>query len=322
MSAAALVPFEESQLATLDDSVREYAQASRAASTLRGYHADWKDFTAWCDWHRLDSLPATPETVARYISDRAKGGKLKAGSIQRRVSAIACFHQTKGLTSPTSSGQVKFIIGGIRRKLGTRQEGKAAVLTADLTAMLALMPAKLLGVRDRALLLVGFAGAFRRSELVALDVEDIEFQDRGPERGLKVTIRRSKTDQESAGQTIGIAHGTNLCPVRALQEWLAAAAITDGPIFRFVDRHSRVHGRMRAETVATVVKKYTAAAGLDPEKYAGHSLRAGFVTQGVICGASEVSIMKTTRHKSSDMLRKYVRDASLFRDNASARLGL
>jgi len=319
MATAALIPYQPSSaLAGLLDSVRRYATASRVESTLRGYRSDWADFQRSCRLHWLDSLPAAPATVAAYISDCADSGKLKAGSIQRRVSAIAAFHQVHGDISPTASAEVKLTFAGVRRTLGVAQQGKSPVLTADVAAMLAHLPATLLGVRDRALLLIGFAGAFRRSELVGLNVEDIEFR----EDGLKVTIRRSKTDQEGAGQVIGISFGSKLCPVRALQEWLAAAAITTGPIFRQVDLHTRILARMSPEAVAIVVKRYAAAAGLDPAKYAGHSLRAGLVTQAAMNDVREISIMRQTRHKTSDMLRRYIREASLFRDNASARVGL
>lgn len=317
--SAAVIPFEPgAALAPFVDSVARYARASRAESTLRGYRSDWADFQRWCQRHSLESLPADPATVAAYISACADRGDLKAGSIQRRVSSIAAFHTSNGFASPTVSAEVKLTIAGVRRTLGVAQTGKSPVLTADVAAMLAHVPDKLLGVRDRALLLIGFAGAFRRSELVALDVEDIEFR----EDGLKVTIRRSKTDQEGAGQVIGIAHGSKLCPVRALQEWLTAAGITSGPIFRRIDRHGKMFDRMNPEAVALVVKRYAAAAGLDPATVAGHSLRAGLCTQAAINGVQELAIMRQTRHKSSDMLRKYIRDASLFRDNASARVGL
>jgi integrase len=227
-------------------------------------------------------------------------------------------HTAAGFDSPTSSPEARLTLAGIRRTLGVAQAGKAPILTADVAAMVAHLPDKLLGVRDRALLLIGFAGAFRRSELVALDIEDIEFR----EDGLKVTIRKSKTDQEGAGQVIGIAFGSKLCPVRALQEWLAAAQVSAGPIFRRIDRHGRLLDWMSPGAVAIVVKRYAAAAGLDPAKYAGHSLRAGLVTQAAMNGVPELAIMRQTRHKSSDMLRKYIRDASLFRENASARVGL
>ena len=318
MSTAVAVITGGSALQPYVESVARYARASRAESTLRGYRADWADFQRWCHGNGLVSLPGSPGTVAAYISVCADRGDLKAGSIQRRVSAIAAFHTSSGYTSPTASAEARLTLAGVRRTLGTRQEGKAPTLTADLGAMLAKAPNKLIGVRDRALLLIGFAGAFRRSELVALNVEDLDFR----EDGLKVTIRRSKTDQEGAGQVIGISHGGKLCPVRALRDWLSAAGITTGLIFPRMDRHGNMLDRMSGETVAIVVKRYAAAAGLDPSKYAGHSLRAGLVTQAAMNGVQELSIMKQTRHKSMDMLRKYIRDTSLFRDNASARVGL
>jgi integrase len=265
---SSLIPFDQgAALAPFVESVTRYARASRAESTLRGYRSDWADFQNWARLNWLVSLPAAPATVAAYISACADRGDLKAGSIQRRVSAISAFHTAHGVPSPTTSAEVRLTLAGVRRTLGTAQTGKAPILTADVAAMVAQLPDKLLGVRDRALLLIGFAGAFRRSELVALDVDDIEFR----EDGLKVCIRKSKTDQEGAGQVIGIAHGSKLCPVRALQEWLLAGAITTGPIFRRIDRHGKMFDRMNPEAVALVVKRYAAAAGLDPAKYAGHS---------------------------------------------------
>ena len=318
MSTALAVITGSAGLQPYVESVARYARASRAESTLRGYRADWSHFSQWCLSNGLVNLPASPGTTAAYISVLADRGTLKAGSIQRRVSAIAAFHSSSGYTSPTASAEARLTLAGVRRTLGTRQEGKSPTLTADIAAMLAKAPNKLIGVRDRALLLIGFAGAFRRSELVALNVEDLDFR----EDGLKVTIRRSKTDQEGAGQVIGISHGGKLCPVRALRDWLSAAGITAGLIFPRMDRHGNMLGRMSGETVAIVVKRYAAAVGLDPSKYAGHSLRAGLVTQAAMNGVQELSIMKQTRHKSMDMLRKYIRDTSLFRDNASARVGL
>jgi integrase len=235
------------------------------------------------------------------------------------VSAIAANHTAAGFDSPTGKAAVKLTIGGIRRALGTHQEGKESALTADIASMVAKIPAGPKGVRDRALLLIGFSGAFRRSELVGLNVEDLEF---GAD-GVKIHIRKSKTDQEGAGQTIGIAHGGALCPVRALKAWLEASDIITGPVFRGVTRHGRIQpGRLTDQVVANVVKASTGAAGLDPARYSGHSLRAGLVTQAAINGVQELAIMKQTRHKSSDMLRKYIRDANLFRENVSARVGL
>jgi integrase len=210
---------------------------------------------------------------------------------------------------------------GIRRSLGTAQPGKEPLLTPDILQMLDALDDRLLGCRDRALLLVGFAGGFRRSELVALDVGDVgETAD-----GLVIRVRRSKTDPEAKGMTVALPYGSTAatCPVRSYRAWIAAAGITSGPAFRSVDRHGVVgQGRMNAGSAARLIKRAAEAAGLDPASYAGHSLRAGFATQAFLNGAAEVSIMRQTRHKSLNTLRKYIRDRSLFRDNPAAKLGL
>jgi integrase len=266
----------------------------------------------------LSSLPALPETVAAYLSTVADRG-LKVGSIQRKVAAIAAIHTASGYDSPTIKAVVKLTLAGIRRKLGTQQTGKSPVLTADIAAMVAKIPENLIGKRNRALILVGFAGALRRSELVAINVEDLDFT---PD-GIRLTIRKSKTDQEGAGQVVGIARGGALCPVRGLSAWLETSGIKGGAVFRGVTRHGHLQdGRLTDQVVASVVKASSAAAGLDPTKYAGHSLRAGLVTQAALNDVPEYKIMRQTRHKSSDMVRKYIREANLFRDNVSARVGL
>ena len=182
-------------------------------------------------------------------------------------------------------------------------------------------PDALLGVRDRALLLVGFAGAFRRSELVGLDKQDCEFTN----DGLVLMLRRSKNDQEAQGRKVAIPYGSHpeTCPVRALQEWLEASGITEGALFRSMNRHRQIQSkRLSGYGVALVVKRYAEAAGLDPAKYAGHSLRAGLATSAAIGGASERSIMAQTGHKSVAMVRRYIREGSMFRENAAAKVGL
>jgi site-specific recombinase XerD len=320
MQTTAVVPIGTNPglLAPFALRVTEYARASRADNTLRGYRSDWAHFRAWCGCIGLSPLPALPETIAAYLTTIADQG-LKAGSIQRRVPAIAANHTASGYETPTTNAVVRLTLAGIRRKLGTHQEGKTPILTVDIAAMLTSIPDTLIGKRNRSLILLGYAGALRRSELVSIDIEDIEFT----VDGIRLVIRKSKGDPEGSGQTIGIAHGGALCPVRALRAWLEASRITNGPVFRSVTRHGRIQSEhLTDQVVANVVKTYTSAVGLDPAKYAGHSLRAGLVTQAAINGVQELTIMKQTRHKSSDMLRKYIRDASLFRDNASARVGL
>jgi site-specific recombinase XerD len=308
----------EIALAAAANAARGFIEQAKAPNTLRAYRADWRDFTGWCEARGLVPLPATPETVTLYLSDLA--GHCKVATLTRRLSAISQAHQMAGHEAPTSAAAVRTVMAGIRRTKGTAAAAKAATLTGDIRAMVAALPDGLLGIRDRALLLVGFAGGFRRSELVSLDQCDLEFT----KDGLTVALRRSKTDQECQGRKVGIPYGSNpeTCPIRALQAWLEAAAITGGPVFRGVNRHGRVQGRLSGYAVALVVKRYAAAGGLDPARYAGHSLRAGLATAAAIGGASERSIMNQTGHKSAAMVRRYIRDGNLFRENAAAKTGL
>ncbi len=298
---------------------REFARQSKAENTLRGYRGDWKDFCRWCGARELSPLPATPETVAAYIAECA--GHLKVGSIQRRLNAIAEAHKAMGVESPTSAGIVRNTLKGIRRTMGTAAVQKAAALTDDIRSMVSMTDSGLIGTRDRAMILLGFAGAFRRSELVALDIEDCTFG----KDGLTITLRRSKTDQDGVGRKIGIPYGANpeTCPVRTVQGWMEQAAIPTGPLFRSITRHGRLRtGRLSGIDVARVVKKLAVRAGLDAAKYAGHSLRAGHATTAAIGGASERSIMAQTGHRSVQMVRRYIRDGNLFRENSAGKLGL
>jgi site-specific recombinase XerD len=299
--------------------VREFIRASKAENTLRGYQSDWRAFCGWCSGQHLCPLPATPETVAAFIADCASS--LKTGSIQRRLNAIAEAHKATGLESPTHSPIVRNTMKGIRRMNGTAPAQKAAALTDDIRAMVDVTDAGLIGVRDRTLILLGFAGAFRRSELVGLTGDDCVFSG----DGLTVTLRRSKTDQAGEGRKIGIPYGSNpeTCPVRTLQAWMEHAAISDGLLFRSINRHGCLqHGGLSGGDVARVVKKLAERAGLDAGKYAGHSLRAGHATSAAIAGASERSIMNQTGHRSVQMVRRYIRDGSLFRENSAGKLGL
>jgi integrase len=216
---------------------------------------------------------------------------------------------------------VKNTLKGIRRTLGTATAQKAPTLTDDIRAMVDACDAGLIGARDRALVLLGFAGAFRRSELVGLDIADCAFG----KDGLTITLRRSKTDQDGAGRKIGIPYGSNpeTCPVRTIQAWIEQAALSSGALFRPINRHGQVQaGRLSGIDVARVVKKLALRAGRDATAYAGHSLRAGHATSAAIAGASERSIMRQTGHRSVQMVRRYIRDGSLFRENSAGRLGL
>lgn len=316
------LPRSHAPIVALEDAAKDariYIANAKAANTRRAYQADWQAFTAWCATNGLAPLPALPETVVLYVSTMA--GTLRVSTLQRRLTAISKAHQAARLESPTRNIAVGEVMQGIRRTHGTAQEGKAPALTDDIKAMVTTLQRTLHGQQTRALLLLGFAGAFRRSELVGLNVEDLQFT----RAGLVVQLRRSKTDQTGEGRSIGIPHGQHkeTCPVRSLQAWLKAASITSGPIFRAVNRADVVSAsRLSDQAVARAVKRRAEAAGLDPSLYAGHSLRAGLATSAAAAGVEERVIARQTGHKSMTVLRRYIRDGELFRDNAAGQVGL
>ena len=207
-------------LAVATRQAHKFISQAKARNTVRAYRSDWSHFETWCHQHGVASLPADVETVASYLSDLAATSRVS--TLQRRVAAISVAHKMAGHGSPTSSAAVRALLAGIRRSLGTKPGAKKPALTDDIRAMLDCLPDSLLGARDRALLLLGFAGAFRRSELVGLDVQDLEFTD----DGLVITLRRSKTDQEGETRKVGIPFGSGptTCPVRALRSWLDQTA--------------------------------------------------------------------------------------------------
>jgi integrase len=300
-------------------------QAARAGSTLRAYAHDWQQFRTWCERNALVPLPASPQTVILYSTDLAKNQFKKWNTLSRRLAAISQLHSQAGFESPTRSWAVKQFLQGLRRELGVAPVRKKPVLVADLQEILKQVPDSLLGKRDRALLLVGFTGAFRRSELIGLNVEDLEEM----RDGMVVHIRRSKTDQEGEGRKLGIPPGAEeaTCPVRALAAWRTAAGLdvshVGGPLFRSVNRHGQVLGaRLSGEGVAIVVKRYVEKLGYDPALFAGHSLRSGLATSAAAAGKSERAIMNQTGHRSVTTLRRYIRDGNLFRENAAGGIGL
>ena len=305
----------------LHDQVRAFLRASKAPSTLRAYRSDWAHFLTWCEGRGAASLPANPETVALYLV--ALAATHRPATITRRLTSITKAHAAAGHPNPatTDHSVVAETLQGIRRTLGTAQPGKTPLLTADLIQVLAHLPAGLSGVRDRALLLAGYTGGLRRSELAALTVEDIAWKD----EGAVLTLRRSKTDQEGQGRQVAIPRGAHAatCPVSALQQWLKAGVITAGALFREVDRHGRVGVRgLHSDSVGAILKRAVARAGFDPKGFGGHSLRAGFATQAARNGASAFDIMRQTGHRSLATVSRYVRDAQIFRDTPAGRLGL
>jgi site-specific recombinase XerD len=293
-----------------------YAKAEKAEATRRAYGTDFRLFREWCEAKGVGALSATPETVAAYLAHGVAQGA-KASTLGRRVAAIRYAHKLVSLPVPTEAETVRATLRGIRRTIGAAKVKKAPAVAGRIKAMVRACPDTLAGKRDRALLLLGFAGAFRRSELVALDVEHLH----ETEEGLRVLIAASKTDQDAEGVTIAIARSAEACPVRALREWLEAASIESGPIFRPINKAGTVSTeRLTDRSVANIVKAYAARAGLDAKLFAGHSLRAGFLTSAAAAGKSIFKMMDQSRHRSVDTLRGYVRDAELFKDHAGAGL--
>lgn len=291
------------------EAVRHLINNSLSEATKRAYREDLAHYEA-----AGRTIPSTPEMVAMYLAECA--ATCAVATVRRRLAAIAKAHVAIGVDDPTKAEIVRATMRGIRRSLGTAQREAKPILREDLFAMLERTGGSPKDIRDKALLLIGFAGAFRRSELVGLDVADIEHV----RQGLVVMLRRSKTDQEGRGRKIGIPFGrTRWCPVRHLTDWLDYAGIEDGPIFRPVDRHGHfADQRLSGEAVSIIVKHRAEAAGFDPDAYSGHSLRAGLSTSAVIVGVSTLSIRRTTGHASDAMLARYVRIGDIFTDNATA----
>ncbi|UPJ55425.1 site-specific integrase [Bradyrhizobium sp. 192] len=293
-------------------SVRAYLAAEKSHNTRKGYAADWNDFGGWCMAAGLHALPADPTTVARYLAQLADGGR-KSSTIQRRVAAIRSAHKAAGFEPPTNSEGVKATMRGIRRTLRSKTTRKKPTTAGLLSKVLEHLPNTLAGVRDRAILLVGFAAALRRSELIGLQLDDIERR----AGGVLVHLGHSKSDQEGKGTTLRVPNGKKLRPVDALDAWLAAAAITGGPVFREVDRHGRVGaGPLSGRSIARIVKRAIKAAGLDEAAFSGHSMRAGFVTSALEAGEDPLKVKGHSRHVKLDTLAVYDRRENGFDDHA------
>lgn len=309
--APPLSPAEE-----LGDVARDYASNSKSESTVRNYRSAWLEFTSWCQANGRAAKPAAPATVADFLSDLAEHGA-KASTINLKRCAIGFAHRSANLSDPTATELVRAVVSGIVRKIGTRPNQKAPMtLDALRPALAALQPDTVTGIRDRALLLLGFACALRRSELVALNVADLNLT----AGELRVRILKSKTDQDGAGAEIVVpAIGGELCPVAAAQAWLETSGINSGPLFRRVSRHDTVgRSRLTAQSVALIVKAAARAAGLDWRRLSAHSLRAGFATQATLNGVTALDAMAVTRHKSQAVFAGYVRAAGVQQRQAIA----
>ena len=311
----ALKPVSNTLPAALEadaQAARDFARESLSPATRRAYRGDIRAFEVWCRERGVRAIPAEPEVVASFLAYEAQRG-LAVSSISRRAAAIRLFHRAAGHATPTESEVVRSTLRGIRRTLGVAPKQKKPLTSELLLSLLEYVPDSLRGKRDRALLLLGFAGAFRRSALAMIEVEDLE----EVADGLRVQVRRSKTDQEGQGAVVPIVRGRKACPVDAVNDWMVSAEITAGPVFRRMGRGGRVFPEaLTPFSIGQIVKRYVEAAGLDPSEFGGHSLRAGFITSAVENGASIFRTMDVSLHRRVETLRGYVRRAEEFKDHA------
>tara|TARA_B100000945_G_C20412282_1_gene613234 strand:+ start:37 stop:951 length:915 start_codon:yes stop_codon:yes gene_type:complete len=283
-------------------------KSSKANNTLRAYKADFKDFSRFCQQNGFKSMPSDPKIITLYLTQLSKLAKYS--TLKRRLASISVVHRLNGHYLDTKHPIITENLLGIKRVKGTYQKAKKPILINDLKLIIKAIHQdknSKNSIENKALLLIGFAGGFRRSELVSLETEDIEFVG----EGVKIFVRRSKTDQSGEGMTKGIPYFSNpeYCPVRSLKNWIHESKIKTGKIFDMSDKN-----------VALIIKKYTAIAGLDHRKYSGHSLRSGFATSTAELGAGERSIMAMTGHKTTQMVRRYIKEANLFKNNALNKL--
>ncbi|RNC76907.1 site-specific integrase [Piscirickettsia salmonis] len=320
---------------TLSSSSRQFLENTLAQATKRGYAADLKIFFAWAEAHQTAAIPATAETIANFLADQASGvlsvwlrqesqlinGRpVSVATLRRRLAAIKYAHKLNKIEpSPTDTAEVRETLKGIRRTLGAKPNAKSALMSQDIQLLMRYIPETITGQRDRAILLLGFAGALRRSELTSLELSDIEVQ----ENGMLVYIRSSKTDQEQQGQVIGIARSENKanCPVGAIEQWLQSSMILSGPIFRRIFANGKIAiTTLSDRTIYNIVKNYCQLAGLGASRFGAHSLRRGFVTSAAKAKVDPFRIMAVTRHKRLETVKRYVDEANLISDYPGADL--
>ena len=303
-------------LKTLELETLKNLRSSKAANTLRAYQSDFKDFSTFCVKNGLSSMPTEPKILALYLTHLSATSKFS--TLKRRIASISVIHKMKGHYLDTKHPIIMENLHGIKRVKGTNQKAKKPILIKDLKLIIDVIDQYLTycglpeieksrevknKIRDKAIILIGFAGGFRRSELVNIDYEDIEFV----EEGIKIFIKRSKTDQSGEGMIKAIPYFENkiYCPVLSLKHWIEFSEIKTDKIFKISDK-----------SVSLIIKKYISLAGLDPNKYGGHSLRSGFATSAAEAGAEERNIMTMTGHKTTQMVRRYIQEANLFKNNA------
>ena len=310
-------------LKSLHDETLNNLKSSKSNNTLRAYKSDFKDFRAFCAKHGLNSLPSEPKIVSLYLTHLSKNSKIS--TLRRRLVSIGMVHKLKGHYLDTKHPIIVENLMGIRRVIGSIQKGKKPILINHLKLLInAINNQKIEEIkklRDKSLILIGFGGGFRRTELISTDYEDLEFV---PE-GLKITIRKSKTDQFGEGMIKGIPYFSNeiYCPIVNLKRWLDISKIKSGPIFRRFSKGSALTDkRLTDQSLVLLMKEYLNLAGIENKNFAGHSLRSGFATVAAESGADERSIMAMTGHKTTQMVRRYIKEANIFKNNALNKVKL
>ena len=293
-------------------------QSSKATNTVRAYKSDFKDFCLFCAQNGFKALPSDPKIVSLYLTYLSTKDN-KMSTLKRRLVSIGVIHKLKGYYLDTKHPSIIENIMGIKRRKGSIQKGKKPILINYLKLIIDVIDQEkkeeIKKLRDRSIILIGFSGGFRRNEIVALDYEDLDFV---PE-GLKIDIKRSKTDQFGEGSKKALPYFDNsqYCPVVSLQKWIKISKINSGSLFRRFSKGSKLsENRLTDQTVALLIKAYLQLAGIDSKNYSGHSLRSGFATSAAESGAEERSIMTMTGHKSTEMVRRYIKEANLFKNNA------
>ena len=306
----------------LQDETLENLKNSKAINTVRAYKSDFEDFSLFCVKNGFKSIPSDTKIVSLYLT-YLSSKDVKISTIKRRLVSISVIHKMKGHYLDTKHPVIIQNFLGIKRRKGVNQKGKKPLLINNLKQIIDVINQQnepdFKKLRNKALLLLGFAGGFRRNELISLNTEDLEFVF----EGLKVHVKRSKTDQFGEGFTKGIPHFENYlyCPVKNLKNWLNISKIKKGPIFVRFSKGSKITNiRLTDQSVALIIKEYLTKAGIDNKNYSGHSLRSGFATSAAEAGAEERSIMAMTGHKSTEMVRRYIKEASLFKNNALSKI--
>ena len=311
------------ELKILHEDTLNNLKNSKANNTLRAYKSDFKDFGSFCISHGLKSLPTEPKVVAIYLTHLSKSSKIS--TLRRRLVSISMVHKMKGYYLDTKHPVIIENLLGIKRVKGSIQRGKKPLSINDLKAIIKVISEQnineIIKLRDISIVLIGFGGGFRRSEITSINYEDLEFVS----EGLKITLRKSKTDQFGEGMIKGLPYfeNENYCPVNNLKKWLLITNIKSGPIFRRFTKGSKLSdNRLTDQTVVLLIKKYLKLANIENTNYSGHSLRSGFATVAAESGADERSIMAMTGHKTTQMVRRYIKEANIFKNNALNKVKL